>query len=71
MSPGHVCVACGKTSPQTETDYTLISARHGWRLSRERSPDGTVAVEWRCPDCWVQHKATRSSIPAAPMKKSE
>jgi hypothetical protein len=30
----HVCVSCGAKSPMTETNYTLISPRHGWRLTR-------------------------------------
>jgi len=29
------CVDCNAQSPQTETNFTLISARYGWRLSLE------------------------------------
>ena len=29
----NTCVDCGEQSPQTETNYTLISSRYGWRLS--------------------------------------
>jgi len=52
------CVDCRKLSPETETNYTLISARHGWRLRREQLPDGTLVVEWRCPACWREFKAS-------------
>lgn len=50
------CVGCNASSPKTDTEYTLISARHGWRLTRTRSADGTAVVEWRCPDCWKTYK---------------
>ncbi len=56
---GEVCVGCGKKSPKTETNYTLISARYGWRLSRSRRLDGTYDVQWRCPDCW---RALKGSV---------
>jgi len=64
-----VCVVCGIESPKTETNYTLISAKFGWRLSRRPGPDGTFIVEWRCADCWSKHKekqgeSTRRSDPA-------
>jgi hypothetical protein len=52
----HTCVDCGETSPQTETNYTLISSRYGWRLSRSTGPDGKKRMVWRCPRCWAQHK---------------
>jgi hypothetical protein len=51
-----ICVGCGKQSPETETNYTLISAQFGWRLSRARTGDGTLLVEWRCPNCWREYK---------------
>jgi hypothetical protein len=59
MSDRHTCVACGKKSPATNTDYTLISAQFGWRLARTRMPNGHVLMEWRCPDCWREHKKSR------------
>ncbi len=53
---GEICVGCRKASPPTETNYTLISPKYGWRLSREKRADGTWDVEWRCPDCWRERK---------------
>jgi hypothetical protein len=50
--PPHRCADCGIAAPQTETNYTLISARHGWRLSLQRTPDGRKETVWRCPSCW-------------------
>jgi hypothetical protein len=54
---GEVCVGCGKNSPETETNYTLISPRYGWRLVREKQKNGTYLVEWHCPECWRGRKA--------------
>lgn len=50
------CVDCGSKSPETDTNYTLISAQHGWRLHRGRTPDGQLVMEWRCPTCWRKFK---------------
>ncbi len=60
------CVDCGAASPATETNYTLISQRHGWRLTRSVDRDGRKIAEWRCPQCWMRHKD--SSIPTVAKK---
>jgi hypothetical protein len=44
-------------SPPTETNYTLISPRHGWRLTRSLDKEGRKLAEWRCPQCWARHKS--------------
>lgn len=49
------CVDCKVEAPETNTDYTLISAE-GWRLARRLLSDGTVSFEWRCAACWAKHK---------------
>jgi hypothetical protein len=54
------CVGCGKNAPETDTNYTLISAQFGWRLTRVKRADGTVVLEWRCPTCWREYKKTRA-----------
>jgi hypothetical protein len=59
------CVGCGKKSPETETNYTLISAQFGWRLTRFKSPEGNLVVEWRCPTCWREYKRTRPVPPGS------
>jgi hypothetical protein len=59
------CVDCGASAPNTDTNYTLISATFGWRLSRRVLADGTRAVEWRCPNCWNAHKAAKPAAGAA------
>jgi hypothetical protein len=41
-------------SPPTSTNYTLISARYGWRLAPRVLADGRRAMEWRCPKCWAR-----------------
>jgi hypothetical protein len=55
MRERQTCVGCNAQAPATETNYTLISSQHGWRLTRKRGPDG-VLVEWRCPTCWAAYK---------------
>lgn|GEM_PF-2752596 len=47
------CVGCQLLSPPSETSFTLISDRYGWRLHRARDfRSGEMKFEWRCPDCW-------------------
>jgi hypothetical protein len=53
---GHKCVECGAISPPTETNYTLISPRHGWRLTRAVDANGNKTMEWRCPSCWAKYR---------------
>jgi hypothetical protein len=50
------CVECGTKSPETETNYTLISSRHGWRLTRSFDAEGRRVMQWRCPNCWNNFK---------------
>jgi len=61
-----VCVVCGIPSPKTDTNYTLISPKFGWRLSRRRAADGTFIVEWRCADCWTKHKEKQTESTRRP-----
>jgi hypothetical protein len=56
MRDQQTCIECGKLSPETETNYTLISAQFGWRLTRRKDDNGMFIVEWRCPECWRDHK---------------
>lgn len=50
------CVDCKSAAPRTNTNFTLISSEHGWRLSFSRDADGRRVPEWRCPRCWNAHK---------------
>jgi hypothetical protein len=62
------CIGCGKLSPETETNYTLISAQFGWRLAKRQGPAGEFIVEWRCAECWREHKKkTTTSGDEAPL----
>ena len=54
-----MCADCGQPPPATETNYTLISARHGWRLSRSVEPNGQKVMKWRCPECWRKYRTSR------------
>ena len=49
------CVDCGGQAPKTTTAHTLISSKHGWRLSRARVAEG-YTFQWLCPKCWAVHK---------------
>ena len=73
----HVCSDCKAQAPATDTNYTLISSRYGWRLSRRASATGVLTVEWRCPRCWERFKKQRTgggevdSTTAAPLANRE
>ncbi|MFO0676339.1 MAG: hypothetical protein U0169_07385 [Polyangiaceae bacterium] len=57
MRERQTCVGCQMQSPETDTEYTLISAQFGWRLTRKRGAGDSYAIEWRCPKCWAIYKA--------------
>jgi hypothetical protein len=65
-----ICVGCGKKAPETETNYTLISAQFGWRLTRQKRDDGEIVLEWRCPNCWRDFKRTRTGPAGSRAAKS-
>jgi hypothetical protein len=59
-SAGDCCIDCKTPAPATDTDYTLISKTHNWRLER-RWEHGALVLEWRCPRCWQHYKMRRAS----------
>jgi len=59
MRDRQICIGCGKKSPETETNYTLISSRFGWRLTRTNDATGKLVVAWRCASCWRLYKIAR------------
>ncbi len=56
-----VCVDCNEIAPATETNYTLISQRHGWRLTRTTDAAGRKVMEWRCPTCFSRFKPKKGT----------
>ncbi len=50
------CVGCGIVPPPTDTNYTLISPQHGWRLLRTFDKAGRKVMQWRCPTCWANYR---------------
>jgi len=50
------CVDCGLAAPRTETNYTLISSRHGWRLTIVTDQGGRKSSALRCPACWAKYR---------------
>jgi hypothetical protein len=67
------CVGCGVLSPKTETNFTLISSRYGWRLTRTFTLEGRKLMQWRCPACFARYRAgsppTASGPPPASTRK--
>jgi hypothetical protein len=55
------CKDCGAISPHTETNYTLISQQHRWRLVLYSDASGRRVAEWRCPTCWSRHRDAKRS----------
>jgi hypothetical protein len=64
------CVDCQKRSPETDTDYTLIGAQHGWRLTRSKDAEGGLLLEWRCPTCWREFKHTKPETSSGVSRRS-
>jgi len=50
------CGGCGAVSPATQTNYTLISPKHAWRMVIESLPTGRREPAWYCPKCWERQK---------------
>jgi hypothetical protein len=63
------CADCGKISPETETQYTLI-AKFGWRVVRTNDATGQAGIEWRCPTCWAAFKSRQPGAHGGPLKTS-
>jgi hypothetical protein len=53
------CIDCKKEAPQTDTNYTLISQQHAWRLTRSKTSTGRTIHEWRCPECYEKFRPRR------------
>jgi hypothetical protein len=65
MPDGDGCIGCAKPLPESETSFSLISSKFGWRLTRRRDANGSMGSEWRCPDCWQAYKARVAASPEA------
>jgi len=59
------CVDCGKAPPPTETAYTLIGSKHGWRLVKRPVDDDAPLLEWWCADCWRKQRLLSSYPPSS------
>jgi len=52
------CVGCGALPPSSGSgSITLLSLKHGWRLSRKSDAAGEARSEWRCRSCWTAYRA--------------
>jgi len=63
------CIDCRAPSPDVETEYTLISSRFGWRLTRRLERDGATTLEWRCPACWARYKQLKAASGEPPSSR--
>jgi hypothetical protein len=59
LDAGHRCLDCGARPPATDTNYTLISTRYGWRCTRAVDVQGRKTMVWRCPPCWLKHRTQK------------
>ena len=59
------CVDCSAVAPPTGTNYTLISSRFGWRLTRLTSLSGQKVMEWRCASCYARARAKDGHPPSS------
>ena len=51
------CVGCGAKAPATETDFTLIGAKHAWRCKKVNAEGNELPrLEWYCPACWKDQR---------------
>jgi hypothetical protein len=66
LRPRHMCAECGALAPQTQTNYTLISVKHRWRLVRTKNADGTCSTAWYCAACWPHVKGMMGRAGTAP-----
>lgn len=55
------CSVCRAVSPVTQTNYTLISPKHQWRMEIRTMEDGSKEPMWYCPDCWSAMKRSRAA----------
>lgn len=53
------CGGCGAPAPPTDTNYTLISQKHGWRLVLQEDESGNRVGQWWCPACWAKKRDSR------------
>ena len=63
------CCVCHDVSPVTQTNYTLISPKHQWRMEVRMGQNGVKEPLWYCPSCWEiikQSRAGSSKKPHAP-----
>jgi hypothetical protein len=56
-STDKVCVECRAIAPATDSAYTLISQRFGWRLVYALDAQGKRVPQWRCDKCFRRSKA--------------
>ncbi|HVY45026.1 MAG TPA: hypothetical protein VHB21_04065 [Minicystis sp.] len=61
MGQRQTCIDCGKVSPETNSDHTLISAQYGWRVVKTDGEGGRWVMQWRCPTCWLRFKKARDA----------
>jgi hypothetical protein len=56
------CGGCRAPSPPTNSNYTLISQKHGWRLVLKEDESGNRVGQWSCPACWTKKRDARKQV---------
>lgn len=59
------CSDCGLSAPLEVGEYTLFSARFGWRLTREVEAGGPLHLTWLCPRCARTRRDGRAPVRVA------
>jgi hypothetical protein len=61
-TPERRCVDCRRPAPEQASEYTLISSRYGWRLTKATSTAGETVLEWRCSECFAQYRTRAGAL---------
>lgn len=63
------CCVCHDVSPITNTNYTLISPKHQWRMELRANEQGEREPYWYCPTCWQRLREQRNSAKRIPINR--
>jgi hypothetical protein len=53
------CSDCASLSPPGVSEYTLISSRFGWRVTKATTSLGTPVLRWHCASCFAKRRSMK------------